>query len=409
MTKHTRKLTALLLLAVLILSACSSSDEKNESEFLPGTDASQTDTVETGKDETTADTSADTGTNLPPELTEVPYAVVQNPGNLTISTVSIDADEHLEFRYDDRYVIVISFNIIRDKGGNPLEEPDNLRLRVLDTSSGTFTTDMHFAGTDIPRGISHFYGGCWLYGSSSAWKAVITDGKIAIEPVRLVQVELNGRAYFSPDGKWRANDIQRTDPMPTQDQQNAGGIWLKNTADGSGEKILANVNGNTEEFRTYSVMGFLDGTRLAYSVTGWDGAIGWGIYDVQKKSHVTGQGTVCGIRDGALYLNDGADPMLPDTLKKVTADGTVTVLAEKNTAQLPLFPGTDTLFYRTYTMQAGLWIITPYESDGELGTYTRTYVFSADAKTLLAEILVGPDGGSDFWYTDGKTLTLVKP
>ena len=394
-----------LLLALLMLASCSE----------------RTKTPDTDAPEVTAPTAADTvvspETTAPPETEESKFQwglpaggdaieVVSGEKNLDIRILHTQSDWHREIRYDDRYVLVLSCDRMMDKDGNPVIDAqggtlnDNIRLRVLDVTRGEFTDDIPFAGTDVPHEISYFDGGCWLRSFSAAWQVCLVNGKIDIVPVRLVSVEDTGRQICSPDGKW----IAFTENSTLGSGEYASRKLLLRAADGAITVVSEDKSeSNAQTDRYYHPVGFLDDTHLAYSVTGWESSVGWGIYDVTAGTHVTGEGTVHGVYNGRIWLTD-ENGYEPYAIRSVDVSGTVTTHAEKGKTDLPLFAGDSGWGYRMYSMQNGLWIVMPYDDVGGV----RTFVFDAEAKTLLCEIAHAPDGGSDFWYTDGKTLTFVR-
>jgi len=393
-----------LLLALLMLASCS------ERTKTPDTDAPEVTTP------TAADTAASPETTAPPETEEPKFQwglpaggnaieVVTGEKNLDVRILHTQSDWHREFWYDDRYVLVLSCDRMMDKDGNPVTDAlggtlsDNIRLRVLDVTRGEFTDDIPFAGTDVPHEISYFDGGCWLYSSSAAWSVTLNDGKIGIVPVRLVSVENLGRQFTSPDGKWTAF----TEESALLSTESTRKLILR-AADGTITVVSEDKSeSNAQTDRYYHPVGFLDDTHLAYAVFGWESSVGWGIYDVTAGTHVTGEGTVQGVYDGQIWLTD-ENGYEPYAIRSVDVSGTVTTHAEKSKTDLPLFAGDSGWGYRMYSMQNGLWIVMPYDDVGGV----RTFVFDVEAKTLLCEIAHAPDGGSDFWYTDGKTLTFVR-
>ena len=402
-----KKTILVLLAAMLLLTACSERANTPADTDAPAVTAPAAGTVdspETTVPSVTEEEKEKFQWSKPTGGEDI--EVISGAENLNIRVLHTESDWHGEFRYDDRYVLVISCDRMRDKDGNlVLDEQDgilsdNIRLRVLDVTRGEFSDDIPFAGTDVPHSISYFDGGCWLYSSSAAWRVCITSGKIDIIPVRLVSVENLGRQYSSPDGAWVAYTEESTlfsEPESTRK-------LLLRAADGTLTVIAEDKrDSNAQTDRYYTPIGFLDDTHLAYFVMGWESSVGWGIYDIAAGTHLTGEGTVQGVYNGEIYLTDG-NIYEPSVIRSVDAFGNVTTHAEKGKTDLPLFEGNHGWGYRTVTMTKGLWIMMPYDQVNDV----RTFVFDAEAKTLLCEIAHAPDGGSDFWYTDGKTLTFVR-
>ncbi len=346
------------------------------------------------------------------DYSEEELVVRQNKGGLNITAVHTGTEQHRDFVYDDRYMLIVCYNHARDKDGNDIwDKPADMRLKLLDITQGAFVDDIAFPMNDYPHGCIWLDGaGCQIYNRGEVWQVTVTDWKLSAEPlpidgIRIPMLEKNGRYFYSPDGRYRAVDAGDSEEADS-------GIILRD-AEGEFHRICSDVHEpNAQTFRRHKVLGFLDNTHLAYSIGGWEGAVGWGIYDIETKQHVTGRETAVGLHDGYLYAYD-SDDYLPHTLKKIAPDGTVTVLAEKSDAPETLFPGKPNWYYRMYAMRNGLWIIMAYEdlTGGEIHySNTHTYIYSADTETLLAEAVIGykTDSGGDFWYTDGKTLTIVK-
>lgn len=405
MTINKFKSTLALLLAVLILSACSNRDEDDT--LIPGADAP----------DTTAQQTTDTipPENDPPAPTDEidlggkPFVTVQNPGNLTITAAQTERDYNRAFAYDERYMLVFTWDWMTDKGGSEMHIPDGLRLKVLDTATGEFTDDMHFAGTEIPTEINYGSKLCWLTTGNSAWTLALDGGKIKdIQPYK-GKIDARTSLYFtSPDGKWKAYEehITRYDPGNSY-----GKIMVSNGE--VTEMILNNAyTADAQMYRTYRVLGFLDNTRLAYSITGYESSVGWGIYDVVNKTHITGIGDPKAVYDGFIYMTDSED-YEPKKLSRVDADGKVTVLAAKGATDLPIFSedGADQGgIHYPIMMRGGYWLSLSDIGYADGQDITRVRVFDAAAKNLLAELLVGRTGdtGSEFWFTDSENLTVVK-
>ena len=400
-----KKTTFALLLALLLLSSCSERTKTPDNTDTPAATGSA------------AAGTAGSPEAMPPETEEAKFQwsspsggeeieVISGAQNLDIRVLHTESDGHREFLYDDRYVLVLSWDAAEDKEGNRITDAEgstissNIRLRVLDVTRGECTDDIPFAGTDVPHSISYFDDGCWLYSSSAAWSLTLADGKIHIVPVRLVSVEDLGRQITSPDGTWTAFT---EDSMLYSTEKSSRKLLLR-PADGTITVVCEDRReGNAQTDRYYHPLGFLDDTHLAYSITGWESSVGWGIYDITTGNHITGEGTARAVYDGRIWLTEdsGYEPI---AIRSVDMDGAVTTHAEKGKTELPLFSAASGYGYRMFTMKNGLWSGMPYDECGGV----RTFIFDAQAQTLLGEIAHAPDGGGDFWYTDGKTLTFVR-
>jgi len=404
MTTNKFRTTLAMLLAVLILSACSNRDNDDDI-LIPGTDVPDTTAPQA------TDTAPPADTDKPADEIDLggkPFAVVQNPDNLTITAAQTERDYNRAFAYDERYMLVFTWDWMSDKGGSEVYIPDGLRLKVLDITTGEFTDDMHFAGTEIPTDIYYRDDYCWLTTDLAAWTLTLDGGKIkSVQPYRGEIDVRTSLCAASPDGKWKAYEelITRYDPGNPY-----GRIKVSNGE--VTEMILNNsLTEDAQTYRTYRVLGFLDNTRLAYSVTGYESPVGWGIYDVVNKKHITGTGDPKAVHDGYIYMTDGED-YEPKTLSRVDADGKVTVLAAKGATELPIFPtdGIDMggISYQIM-MRGGRWLVMNEAGYADGQDIVRIRIFSADAKTLLAEILTArtDDPGTGFWFTDGEKLTLV--
>ena len=403
--KHTTRLAALLL-AALALASCS---ERKK----PIDDAETVDPAGT----TAAETTSAPETVVPiqpavPETDDTPR-FISNAGNLKLQTVELNAEDYRIHPLGENRYILILFNWMRDKDGNLWNENEsfvatNIRAVIFDAATGEMGKAIPIGGGTVPQLISYTDTGCILYDfvnygngvlQTSAWELDLTAKNPTLKAVQFDPAKAQDKAVTSPDGKWtayrRSLDLSGDGEIVLRDEKGNEKVILECIAMEEAEKIAQNEQA-IGKVEGYSAAGFLDNERLVYNITGWEWAIGWGVYNVKtgEKTEYR-EGDHVAVHDGKLYSTDFHYASV-ETMSLLATDGTKTVLADKNTELLK--PITSALEIWQFGMADGKWYGVPYISvEAGLG---NLYIYDAEVKTLLAEI----GGKADQWLPGGDTV-----
>lgn len=156
-----------------------------------------------------------------------------------------------------------------------------------------------------------------------------------------------------------------------------------------GERMIAENVMRTEanpitvgKVRGYSVVDFLDNTRLVYQIGGWEWSVGCGIYDVTtgETREILCGCAIQGIYDGALY-GVKSENYAPAGVYRIDPDGTQTLLADgestKGTLQEIMFTGG-----KWYEFRDGKWLVISDNGDKSV----RGLIFSADFSEVIADV-----------------------
>jgi len=191
---------------------------------------------------------------------------------------------------------------------------------------------------------------------------------------------------ISPDGKLTFY----ADRSPTNGE---GGIFRRDSA-GNVTQIFQNVplaiGGSLSDVIYGSPKAFLDETHLLCIFGGYEHSRGCGIYDITTDTWTMHEsvGRILGIHEGAVYalkIGHRGEPYFPHSLWKVSPDGKETRLVSyeifPHEAWKLLFE--QTTIFTLPDFDDGIWHFKPCSGDTSLPTL---YLFSADARTLLAKI-----------------------
>lgn len=369
-------------LVLLTLAACEKVPEMPDT-----TDAAETtDAVP----ETTVPETTEAETTAPDTAAPETIPVV----GPEIPALSAESDESYSFPFDDGNDVYILYDFRRDEAGEYILENgqpirENIRVQIYDKTTGAFSTILPIEGNERPTSISFTDDGFVLYTfvtidgvptDISAWKVTREENGYSIAPTEYDVTVQRGRTVTSPDGKWSAYDL-------TTDLWGSGGVMLR---DEQGEEQMIAVNVmwteenplNIGEVRGYSVIGFLDNTRLVYQIGGWEWSVGCGIYDVTtgETREILCGCAIQGIHDGALY---GVKSENYETVGvyRIDPDGTQTLLADgestKGTLQEIMFTGG-----KWYEFRDGKWLVISDTGDKSV----RGLIFSADFSEVIADV-----------------------
>ena len=343
--------------------------------------------------EATVPVTEETHVVIQPAVPQEPVTVIANPGGVQVHTVMLQSEDFRSFRWGEKYTILVTFDLLRDKDGNiwkenGVQQRTNFRVHLLDNDSGHVLDEQPLPdASNTPEHLAYtMEGECVLYREENgavtqSWSFDVTDGKMQLKciPPR-DSLTLTYQFAVSPDGKWTAYRV-------TTDDHNNGGILLRSES-GAETMICENVmldkdgSGDIAAVTGYSVLGFLDSEHLVYNVMGWEWVKGYGICNVttgEKTEFLDGHRAEA-ICDGVIYgMDSGYGGM--DAAYILGTDGTASALTPAAGYEKLLF-GTEQF---TWGFGGGRWMLVPYS---ETGTLNRVYVFSADLKTLEAEIAV---------------------
>ena len=404
--KHTTRLAAFLL-AALALASCSERKRPND----------DAETIEPAAPSVTETTSVpETVVPIQPAVPEKDDTLrfISNAGNLKLETVEMDAEDYrIHPLGEDRYLLVL-FNRLRDKEGNLWLENNqsvctNIRAVIFDAKTGEVGKAIPIGGGTVPQLISYTEKGCILYDfvnygngvlQTAAWELDLTAKNPTLKAVKFDPSKERGQSVTSPDGKWtvyrRSLDLSGDGGIVLTDEKGKEKVILECIMLEEAEKIAKNEQA-IGKVEGYSPVGFLDNERLVYNITGWEWAIGWGIYNVKtgEKTEYRAGDHITAICDGKLYGTDFSYAAL-DSVYRFGTDGTKTVLADKNTDILK--PITSAPEIWQFGMKDGKWYGVPYIGvDSGLG---NLYISDAEVKNLLAEI----GGKADQWLLCGDTV-----
>ncbi|MBR7185379.1 MAG: hypothetical protein IKD37_07205 [Clostridia bacterium] len=234
---------------------------------------------------------ADTATAGDP-LPEVPpqteMTVIDNPGGLAITTVTLPADaDHWEsYTFDDRYLLYRTYDRTADGGFA------NQVLYLLDTETASFVGRCALESKANLSQIAYTDEGLVLYHAEpdTSGKQVVldavavrfTDRRLTAEAVADYAIyPERGQPIVSPDGSVQAYHVQET--------ASSGALVLRTVA---GETVLFDdtpfvilpTGASLSDVTYYSPVAFLDNNRLLYRVGGYEGVKGYGIYNIAAKT-----------------------------------------------------------------------------------------------------------------------------
>jgi len=333
---------------------------------------------------------------------------VSNEGKLTLNSFQPDAEQWQIMTVDKERSVIVMYNRLRDKDFNLIltdGQPTLTDIRVLiyDRAAGKAGEAVTLSGNAVPGRISYTADGCVLLGTdfasgrTIAWKLSADGTKASVTPTEY-DGYMRTQYITSPDGKYTVYGIT--------DESVSGGIILES----GGDEVMILKNAiydidvdDIRNVRGYHPVGFLDNERLVYNITGWEWAIGYGIYNVktgENRRYETGH-HAAGIYDGTIYTTstdyDGLrniyavdkDHVEIDLVKASPLSADITALLKR-----PQF---------MYQFSGGRWLIAPYTEDGiRLNT---VYIYSADLTKLEAEIYY--EIATGHWTLSGDTVTAV--
>lgn len=376
---------------------------------------------------TDAETSAPPETTPPPETVQDTTAeetfvtvfpgvpgpaeprFVSNKGNLTLHTFQPDAEQYHTLALDDTRTLIVMYDRMRDKDYNLVLTDGhatitNLRVVIYDCTTGKTGEAAALSGNVIPSSISYTADGCVLRGydyasdRTAAWRVTADGTNLTVTPTE--DDGLTRTQYIaSPDGKYTAYTVT--------DESVSGGIMLE-SADGAVMILKNSIYGidvdNISHVRGYTPVGFLDSERLVYNITGWEWAVGYGIYNAktgENKRFEVGC-HVSGIADGILYGASGNYDGL-QKIYRLGENGLLTGLAETS----PIADTVSAVLKQPQFLSkfsGGRWLIAPYS--GENFTHLNTvYIFSADLTRLEAEIYY--EIATGMWLLSGDSVAAV--
>jgi|GEM_PF-6293234 len=356
-------MTAVVLAAALCLCGC----RKEPVAVTPDTPDTQTG-------------PAGFGEPIPSEETLKPYG-----------TVTLDAVSLRVFVWDDAHLLFVCAN--PDADGNLTQ----ITLHLFDNRSGRIAASCGypedhgpdlFCYTDAADAMT-------LYGGESAYSLTFSDGALTLrEGTAPADAAAGSTRVLSPDGRTVA--YRNTDVT-----SGAGAVRLSQNG-GASRVILTDVpyTEGLSQTRIYSPVGFLDATHLAYAIGGWDGAVGYGVYDTAsgEKTEIENGMRLDGVWGGALYLSQMQSYRVT-ALYRAETTGSMSVLASE---QINTEAALSALFGENVGVSfvGGKWVAINYMA----GTIS---VYSGDlSKTeLAAEPL--PPRLFHIAVTDGGGLVLV--
>ena len=372
-----KKFVLLMLAALLLLSACSLRENTPDTSAPDASSTAPTDTAEPSD------------THAPAALLgvrEVPLA----DGDVFVSV----------FVWDESRVLFSVREPETDEAGNLIPDGSGFKikrstLRLFDNKSGTFVAECAWpeaAGPDR-----------FLYGDAAdsvtvynnggnAYTLRYADGALTLQETAMPAAVLEGtavlgvRRVFSPDGK--------TIVYKNADAYNVGAVTVVRE-NGSSEEILRDVSFITEGVggaTGYSPVAFLDDSRLVYSISGWENALGYGIYDLAsgEMSEFRNGMSVCGVYGGAIYLTQ-SESSYTTTLYRDDL-GVMTMLADVSPESPEKRAG--------YVFVEGKWIELDYSAN-------VVNVYAADMSRPLLEGVTLPERLYHITITDADGLVLV--
>lgn len=347
------------------------------------------------------------------------FKVVSNPANLDINTVKLplrgEKPRICEFEYDGRYMIYVTAEILKNNRTD--FRSCAYDLFIVDKKIGdiVFEKALNTADTaGYPKRISYVDDGCIIHDitvegdvtvTSCAYKISENDGEFTVEPTTLDAYPSIRKKVVSPSGKYTAYENEL-------DGWNNGGIEVK-YPDGTLKRILTNVSlGNSSECKAkdigdaigYGIVGFADDTHLAYSISGYEWLIGYGVYDLESgktTEYRKERDRAVAACDGYVFVIENKyydyEPY-PDAvaLYKISLDGAKTTISDEP------YSG----------FEASKWRIVNPEMIDALGrtTYEKVDIFSLDFKELVAQVeYVSVSGKDARTLIYDNTVTVVMP
>ncbi len=357
------------------------------------------------------------------ELEEIPesplnefFKVTSNPANLEIKELTLplkgERPRICEFKYDERYTVFVTAEILKNDRTD--YRSCAYDLFIVDKKLGEIVLKKELNTEDYPRRISYTEDGCIIHAltvegetatTSCAYKISENDGTFTVEPTTLDAYPIIEKKTVSPSGNYIAVE-------KALDGWNNGGIEVK-YPDGSIKRIFTNISlGNSSECKAkdigdaigYGIVGFVDDTHLAYSISGYEWLIGYGVYDLESGKATEYRKE----RDRAIAAYDGYifavenkyyqyEPY-PDAvaLYKRSLDGAKTTISDNPYAN---FKGAK-------------WHTGESEAVDELGrtSIKKVKIFSLDFETVLAELeYVSVSGKESILFIYDDTVTVIIP
>ncbi len=356
-------------------------------------------------------------TVLPENELGVIFNEVSNPANFDINVLTLplkgEKSRVSEFDYDERYVIYVTGEIL--KNGVDGYADCAYEVYVLDKKLGEYVFAEELNTDSFLRRISYTDDGCIIHNItvendvavvSNAYEITENDGVFSVSPTTAEAYPSVRKKVISPNGRYTALENEL-------DGWNNGGIEVK-YPDGSEKRILTNITlGNSPECKAktigehigYGIVGFVDDTHLAYSITGYEWLIGYGIYDLESgkaTEYRNERDRAFAAYSGYVYAVENKyheyEPY-PDavSLYKMSLDGTKTTISEYPYSGLK-YPD--------------IWCTADSEPIDSLGrtTVQKVRLFSLEPEETLAEFeYISVSGKSAYFHVYEDTVTVVLP
>ncbi len=413
------------------------------------TDAPETDIPETAAPETDAPETKIPETTLPetdapetePPVTVDPFgtvAVFSNPGELDINVVLLPIPDggryDVAVKYDERHMLYITY-------GDHFTEENGLtcwtdvRFYLIDILESRIVAD---AASDI--NIQCDYTDYTDDGIILFDATTIGDGEYQIERALSVKYENGGLIIESinRENVFPYSDSQVVSPTgeyvlysTIDDSKGRGGIDVR-YANGAVYRIISNKSrwdaadagySGDEALgyaKYYNAVGFLDNTRLVYSISGYEWSYGFGIYDLatgENTEYLHSNYRLSHVGDGFVAFEEtGGSSSYPEQYRiwTMTPDGAMTLVASVDEADgVPTMPTVISCRYwdaPLYSFRKSVSKNVPEYLHRYL-SYTKESFYSADMKELLAVIEYPSDANSTavrniYFYENSLTIIL---
>lgn len=344
------------------------------------------------------------------------FKVTSNPANLEIKTITLplkgERPRICGFEFDERYMVYVTAEILKNDRTD--YKSCAYDLFIVDKKLGEIVFKKELNAKEYPMRITYTDDGCIIHSmsvegesatTSCAYKISEENGVFTVQPTTLDAYPVVENKTVSPSGKYVAAERYL-------DGWGNGGIEVK-YPDGSIKRIFTNVSlGNSPECKAkdigdaigYGIVGFADDTHLAYSISGYEWLIGYGIYDLESgktTEYRKERDRAIAAHGGYVYAVENKyseyEPY-PDAvaLYKISIDGTKTTVSDNPYA----------------TFKGGKWYIGESEAvDGLKGIQVKkAKIFSLDFESVLAEVeYVSLSGKEPKLFIYDNTVTVLLP
>ncbi|MBE6679310.1 MAG: hypothetical protein E7598_02165 [Ruminococcaceae bacterium] len=356
---------------------------------------------------------------MPESPINEPFKVTNNPANLKIKELILplkgERPRICKFKYDERYMIYVTAEILKNDRTDFRSCAYDLFIIDKKTGMIVFKKDLNTSDTEgYPKRITYIDDGCIIHDitvegdvttTSCAYKISKAGEVFTVEATTLDAYPLIENKTASPSGEYIAWEKYI-------DGWGNGGIEVK-YPDGSVKRILTNISlGNSPECKAksigdaigYGIVGFVDDTHIAYSISGYEWLIGYGIYDLNSgkaTEYREERDRAIAAHDGYVYVVENKyyeyEPY-PDAvaLYKMSLDGTKKQISNNPNA----------------SFNGAKWHNSELQTVDGLGrtSIEKVKILSLDFETVLAELeYVSVSGKETSLYIYDDTVTVILP